>query len=62
MQTFSLLRYIGLPWEAEKVRFVVGRHLAGEEIQPFYHDDTASVSQIIFETNVGEKSCFYYLV
>ena len=55
MQTFSLLRQVGLPWGTGKVRFVVGRHLAGEEIQPFYHDDTASVSRIMFETNVGEK-------
>ena len=62
MQTFSLLRQVGLPWGTGKVRFVVGRHLAGEEIQPFYHDDTASVSRIMFETNVGEKCCPYCLV
>ena len=45
----------GIPYEMEMVAFVAGRHdVAGEAIDPHYHGNTAAVSQIIFETTVGE--------
>ena len=46
----------GIPYEAEHVAFVAGRHETndGEAMEPYWHDQTAAVSQIIFETTVGE--------
>ena len=46
----------GIPFEAEHVAFVAGRHATndGEAMEPYYHGQSAAVSQIIFETTVGE--------
>ena len=45
----------GIPYEAEHVAFVAGRHETndGEAMEPYYRSN-AAVSQIIFETTVGE--------
>ena len=47
----------GIPYEAEHVAFVAGRHETsdGEAMEPYYHGQSAAVSQIIFETTVGES-------
>ena len=46
----------GIPFEAEHVAFVAGRYATndGETMDPYYHGKSAAVSQIIFETTVGE--------
>ena len=51
----------GIPFEAEHVAFVAGRHATndGEAMEPYYHGQSAAVSQIIFETTVGE---WWYLM
>ena len=45
----------GIPYQAQHIGFVAGRHETGdgEAMEPFYHA-SAAVSQIIFETTVGE--------
>ena len=46
----------GVPYEADIVAFIVGRHDTGdgEAMEPFYHGKSAAVSKIVFETTVGE--------
>ena len=56
METFNLdLESNGVPYEADIVAFIVGRHETGDDeaMEPFYHGRSAAVSQIIFETTVG---------
>ena len=45
----------GVPYEADLVSFIVGRHDTGdgEAMEPFYHGRSAAVSKIMFETTVG---------
>ena len=45
----------GVPYQAQHIGFVAGRHDTGdgEAMEPYYHA-SAAVSQIIFETTVGE--------
>ena len=47
----------GVAHEADLVAFIVGRHETGDDeaMEPFYHGRSAAVSQIIFETTVGER-------
>ena len=49
----------GIPYEAEHIAFVAGRHETndGEAMEPYYHGQSAAISQIIFETTVGESTC-----
>ena len=58
METFNFdLESNGVPYEADMVSFIVGRHETGdgEAMEPFYHDKSAAISQIIFETTVGRR-------
>ena len=57
LETFNLnLESSGVPYEADIVAFIVGRHDTGdgEAMEPFYHGKSAAVSKIVFETTVGE--------
>jgi len=49
----------GIPYEAEHIAFVAGRHETndGEAMEPYYHGQSAAISQIIFETTVGSLDC-----
>ena len=64
METFNLdLESNGVPYEADIVAFIVGRHDTGdnEAMEPFYHGRSAAVSQIIFETTVGGQNHTMFL-
>ena len=59
METFNLdLESSGVPYEADIVAFIVGRHNTSDDeaMEPFYHGRSAAVSQIIFETTVGRQN------
>ena len=60
------LKSNGVAYEADIVAFIVGRHDTGdgEAMEPFYHERSAAVSKIIFETTVGgcllrNQSCYF---
>ena len=58
LETFNFdLESNGVPYEADMVSFIVGRHETGDDeaMEPFYHDKSAAISQIIFETTVGRR-------